>query len=305
MRNQRRPVWLHSIFQVSLIFLTFFLVLALLFWLFNFGRPSVAVAIALDLSNSTYSGKPALFNKSGTVMSKEVEAVHAYVKQNQALLKNPNLIQVFGFGERVRPLNNAFTNNTQQLTNELNQQLADPNLANLIGGSQTNISQAIEVGTHALAGVQDRCRRELLIVTDGQATVTPEAIASAIQQKVKINIIVVGSEAPELRSVSEKTEGLYLSGKQSDLSIFFSSNLFGRFNNNYRWLLLWIGAAWIALMWVLILPLDRWILQDLFKMHWNIAGKIALSHALFWSALTPLIVWQLWQLLGILGLTAC
>jgi Ca-activated chloride channel family protein len=82
--------------------------------------------------------------------------------------------------------------------------------------------------------------------------------------------------------------------------------LFGcQFNQNYRLLILWLGAAWIALMWVLVLPLDRWILQDLFKMHWNTAGKIALSHALFWSALTPLIVWQLWRLFGIPGLTAC
>lgn len=305
MTDQRRPVWLHSIFQVPLIFLTVFLTLALLFWLLGFGRPSVAVVISLDLSNSTYSGDPALFNKPGTIMAKEVEAVQAYIQQNQAQLKEPNVIQIFAFGERVRPLNTAFTANSQQLINEMNQQLANPNLANLIGGSQTNISQAIEGGTQSLSGVLDRCRRELLIVTDGIANVKPEAIETALRQKVKINSIVVGAEAPELRSASETTGGLYLAGEQSNLSAFFLSNFFGQFNNNYPWLILWLGVAWIALMWVLILPLDRWILQDLFKMHWNTAGKITLSHALFWSVLTPLIMWQLWRLWGTPGLTAC
>lgn len=304
MVNQRRPLWLYPLFQIPAIFLVVFLVLALLFNLLGFGKPKVAVAVALDLSNSTY-GSPVMFNKPNTVMATEVEAVKDYIAQNQELLKEPNIVKVLGFGERIRPLNSSFTEDSQKLLDELNKQLADPNLPNLIGGSSTNLSQAIESGTQELSGVTDRCNRELLIVTDGLAPVTSESMATALRQKVKINAIVVGAEAPDLRKAAEITNGLYLSGAQSSLSIYFLSDFFTRFNNNYRWIILWIGAAWIALMWMLVLPIDRWIFQDIFRQHWHFAGRAALSNALFWSALTPMVVWWLWQKYGIPGLTAC
>jgi Ca-activated chloride channel family protein len=50
-------------------------------------------------------------------------------------------------------------------------------------------------------------------------------------------------------------------------------------------------------MWLLVMPLDRWLFQGLLKMPINLAGKLALGNAFFWSAATPLIVWKLYQIL--------
>jgi hypothetical protein len=54
-----------------------------------------------------------------------------------------------------------------------------------------------------------------------------------------------------------------------------------------------LGITWIALMWTLVLPLDRWILQGWLKKPFNLAGKLALGNAFFWTALTPGLIWRL------------
>ncbi|MFW6359669.1 MAG: VWA domain-containing protein, partial [Chroococcales cyanobacterium] len=149
----------------------------------------------------------------------------------------------------------------------------------------------------ALQGVENRCR-ELIVVTDGEAPVAPQVVANAIAQRVKINSIVIGAQAPLLLGAATTTGGKYISGRQENLEALFTDTFFGRFNSNLKWIIFWLGMAWIALMWLITMPLDRWVFQGIFKLHWSPAGKFALFHALFWTALTPAIVWRLTQLVG-------
>jgi Ca-activated chloride channel homolog len=295
MSRYRRPLWLYPLFQIPCIFFAIFLVVALLFSFLGFGRSPVAVAIALDLSTSTYEGQA--FNAPGTVMDREIQAVKAYLEKNAtANLKQPNLVQVFGFAGQVQPLTQSFQDRSEQITNEISQVL-QPSLAETLGGG-TNADLVIEEGTQALSNIQDRCR-ELLLVTDGETTVSAPTIANAIANRVKINAIVVGTEALAIRAATLTTGGQYLSGNANDLNQLFSDRFFARFNSNKRWIVFWLALAWIALMWQLTMPLDRWIFQGLLKMPINFSGRLALGNALFWTAATPGILWGIYQLLNL------
>lgn len=295
MRSQR-PIWRYPLFQIPGILLGLFLALAMLFWLLGWGRPTVAVAIALDLSGSTYDSNPQLFNAPNTVMAEEVAAVRSYISQSSQLLKTPNQIQVLGFGGQVVPLTKQFTSDQKQLERELTQSLVDRNLQSQVGEG-TNLDLAIESGANALGQISQYCR-ELLLVTDGVADVSLPAISKAIQQNVKINALVVGADAPQLKTATLATRGVYISAPKNTIQTFFTNKFFPSFNSNRRWVVLWLGAAWIALMWFLTLPLDRWIFQDLVGLRMNLSGQLALGNALFWSILTPLILWQIWRVLG-------
>jgi Ca-activated chloride channel homolog len=302
-KNNNRPLWLYPLFQIPGILMGLFLLLALLFWLFSWGRPAIAVNIALDLSGSTYGSSPLLFNAPNTVMAQEVGAVRSYIEQSSQQLKIPNQIQVMGFGGQVVPLTSQFLTDRQQLETELTQSLADPNLRSRIGDG-TSLDRAIEQGAKALGGIAQHCR-ELLIVTDGEADVSPTVIAQAASQGVRINAVVVGANAPQLQIATIATKGIYLSGAENNLQTFFTDNFFHRFNSNLRWIALWLGAAWVALMWLLTLPLDRWIFQGWLGLPMNLSGQLSLGNALFWSVLTPLILWQIWQFLGLPFFSSC
>lgn len=292
MTRYRRPLWLYPLFQIPALFLCLFLLLALLFSFLGFGRPLVSVAIALDLSTSTYYGQD--FNASGTVMDLEVQAVKAYLEKNAtADLKQPNLVKVFGFAGDVEPLTQTFGDNSQQIASELTTALR-PTLADLLGEG-TNVDRAIEEGTKALSEQSERCR-ELLLVTDGEATVSPSVIQNAIANRVKINAVVIGAESLAIRAATFATGGQYLSGEASKLNALFTEKFFTRFNTNWRWILFWLGLAWIAFMWVLTMPLDRWLFQGLLKMPLNLAGRLALGNALFWTAAIPGILWGIYKL---------
>lgn len=294
MTNYRRALWLYPIFQIPLMCLVIFLTAAILFWLLKFGRPQVAVAIALDLSNSTYGGDEQLFNTEGTVMDREVQAVRAYLKQNnREILRRPNQIKVFGFGKEVTPLTNNFESNSQKVEQELSQTLETEGLLQKIISNDTNINLAIETGIDALRTVPDRCK-ELILVTDGEASVSPLVIAEAVANQVKINTVVIGEKASALQTATVATRGKYLSGDSDDLDAFFADDFFDLFNSNLRWIIFWLGLAWISLMWLLVLPLDRWVFQKFFKMRMDISGKLALSHALFWTVLTSIALWKIW-----------
>lgn len=301
----RRAFWLYPIFQIPLICLGTFLVAALLFWLFNFGRPQVAVAVALDLSHSTYEGRTELFNVPGTVLNQEVKAVQAYLRQNTGeVLRRPNQVKVFGFGQEVKPLTTNFDSNSKKVEQELLQTLAMPGIAQAVLPNDTNINRAIEEGINALKTVPNACK-ELILVTDGidgRATISPSLITEAFTNQIKIHSVVVGQKAPALNVATTGTRGKYLSGDSKDLSAFFTDDFFNLFNSNLRWIIFWLGLAWISLMWVLVLPLDRWVFQGLFKMTMDISGKLALSHALFWTVLTTILLWRIW---GIPFLSAC
>ena len=287
----RRPFWLFPIFQIPLLFCGMCLITAALFSLLNFGKPQVAVAIALDLSGSTYDNQFDITNQN-TVLYQEIQAVRAYLQQNNPeILRSPNLVRVFGFGGVVKPLTKDFTNNSKQVEQELLSTLQTPGLAEAIQPNNTNINLAIETGIQALKTIPKGCR-ELILVTDGRGTVSPTAIRDGIINQIKINSVVLGGEAVALRDAAVATRGIYLSGSSNNLSSFFTDNFFTIFNSNLKWIIFWLGLAWIFLMWTLVLPLDRIVFQGLFQMTMDISGKLAIAQALFWTVVTLSIIWR-------------
>lgn len=300
MSRYRVKLWNYPLFQIPLILLGLCLVTAMLFWLLGFGRPKVAVAIALDLSSSTY-GEVSSFNASGTVLNREVKAVEAYLQlNNEEILRNPNQVKVFGFSDAVKPLTGNFEANSNKVATSLSESLKTEGLADEIG-SGTDINLAIKTGINALRTVPKRCR-ELILVTDGIANVSPGVIVDASANRVKINSVVIGQEALALRGASFATGGIYLSGDSNNLSAFFTDNFFSTFNSNLKWIIFWLGLAWICLMWTLVLPLDRWLFQGLLKMRIDLAGKLAIANALFWTVATLSALWRFW---GIPFLSGC
>ncbi|HHP7231621.1 MAG TPA: VWA domain-containing protein [Xenococcaceae cyanobacterium] len=297
MNSYRRALWLYPIFQIPLICLGICLLLAALFWVLKFGRPQVAVAIALDLSGSTYGNQVELFNAPGTILDREVKAVQAYLRQNnQEILRYPNQVKILGFGGAVQPLTEEFESNSDRVARELQQALTSAELPLAVIPDDTNVNLAIETGIKALKTVPDFCR-ELILVTDGiegQAIVAPTIITEAKINQIKINSVVIGQEALALRATALSTGGKYLSGNSEDLNGFFAQNFFNSFNSNLNWIIFWLGLAWVSLMWLLILPLDRWVFQKIFKMRMDTSGKLAIANAVFWTIATLLILWQTW-----------
>ena len=284
MLRTRRQLWLYPLFQVPLMLMAACLIIAVLGWLLNWGRPPVAVAIALDFSDST----------SGVVRQQEIQAVNSYLDENQQL-NNSNQIQIFGFATKVQPLTNDFQADSQQVKKELERSLQNTNLDRELGGG-TNLNLAIERGTNALSSVVERCR-ELLIVTDGIADVSDNIINRAIENKVKINAVVLGGkESKEVRSATRQTEGIYLQDEAGNLEMLFTDKFFAKFNSNIRWVMFWLGGAFISLMWMLVLPLDRWFFQSLIGLDMTLGGQLALANALFWTVLTVVVVVNLWGL---------
>jgi Ca-activated chloride channel family protein len=238
------------------------------------------------------------------VLNEEVKAVNTYLEYNNKNLKKPNEIAVFGFGGEVLPLTKSFQTESGKIKAQLKQSLENPNLIQEIDPGATNINRAISEGVKALLQTSNSCR-ELLLVTDGIADVSPQVIAEATLNKVKVNVVLIGQEAPALREATLATKGIYLSGEAENLGALFTEKLFARFNSNLKWIVLWLGAAWVAFMWLLTLPLDRWIFQGIMKYHWSLAGQLALGNAIFWSVVTPLILWQMWKLLGLPFFSYC
>ena len=281
---QRRQLWLYPLFQIPLILMISCLIVAALGWLLNWGRPPVAVAISLDLSGST----------TGYVRQQEILAIKSYLQQNEAL-KNPNEIKILAFASNVQPLTTSFNSNTQEVDNELTQALQNPSLEKQLGGG-TNLNLAIQEGVNSLKTILKHCR-ELLIVTDGIVDVNPEIVDQAIKENVKINAVVLGNiVSSDLQTATIRSRGIYLSGEASQLSTLFTENLFTRFNSNLRWIIFWLGAAFICLMWMLTLPLDRWLFQGLIGLDMTLSGQLALGNALFWTILTIIVVWRLFGL---------
>jgi Ca-activated chloride channel homolog len=302
MSSYRIKLWNYPLFQIPLICFGLCLVIAILFWLLGFGRPQVAIAIALDLSGSTYNNQIELFNTPGTVVYQEIEAVQAYLQQNnEEILRRPNQVKVFGFGGIVKPLTGNFETDNKKVKRSLVESLKTEGLAQEIISNSTDINLAIQTGVNSLRTVPKKCR-ELILVTDGQATVSPGVIAEAISNKVKINSVLVGAESLALRGASLATKGTYLSGEVNNLSAFFTNNFFQSFNSNLKWIVFWLGLAWICLMWALVLPLDRWLFQGWLQMRIDQSGKLAISHALFWTVLTLSVIWRFW---GIPFLSSC
>ena len=292
-----QPIFSKPLFQRSLIFLIIFLILAALFVLLGFGRPNLAVVIALDLSTSTHDGK---WNGQGTVMAKEIEAVNAYLDLNLKL-SNPNQIQVLGFGDVVEKLAPSFQSDSSQVKKDFTESLTKPDIRSKFIASGTNLSLVISESVSNLKEVGDRCR-QMLLVTDGDANINPEVIADAVANKVKVNSVIVGAESPAVLAVTLATGGTYNSSLVGDLSLLFTDKIFSGFNSNIRWVIFWLGCAWVALMWLLVHHLDLFF-QKFLGIGFSLAGKLALSNALFWTFSTIGIVWRITN--GFVFLSQC
>jgi Ca-activated chloride channel homolog len=107
------------------------------------------------------------------------------------------------------------------------------------------------------------------------------------------NDLAIDSKQLALNAAAVRTGGILLLGQTGNFSQLLSDRFFSRFNSNLKWIIFWLGMAWVALMWLVVLPLDRWILQAQVKLPMNLSGQIALGHALFWSVLTPILIWCL------------
>jgi len=287
----RYPFRRYSLFQVPLAGFLLCLVIALLSFFLGFGRPPLAVAIALDLSGSTYPDGSTLF-APGSISVAEVEAVQEYLKLGGSQLKSPNEVFVFGFASQIKPLTEDFDSNTARIHESLDQVLTQGPLLSPQLGDGTDLALAITEGVQALGRFDDRCR-EMLVVTDGAVDIAPAATAQAIANRVKVHSVVIGSDSPALAAIALATRGIHLPGASpSQLKSLFTEDLFRSLNSNLRWIIFWLGMAWICLMWTLVLPLDRWIFQGIYNLPMDLAGQLALGNALFWTMATPGIVWR-------------
>ncbi|NJR65656.1 MAG: VWA domain-containing protein [Leptolyngbyaceae cyanobacterium CRU_2_3] len=295
MYSRRRALWLYPLFQIPLMLFALCLLAAALCWLLGLGRPNVAAAIALDLSSSTYENQP--FNAPNTIVNQELEAVRSYLTEN-AKLNRPNQVQVFGFGALVVPLTPSFQSDSAQVQTALAQTLADPNLSQRVLPGSTNVDAALQSAQTALSALPAGCK-EILLVTDGTGDrIADTTLQTAKASKTRINVLLVTSDLGQslknidLAGAALQTGGVILPGQVGRLTTLFIDQFFTRFNSNLKWIFFWLGLAWVALMWLLILPLDRWILQYWLKLPMNTSGQITLGNALFWTVLTPIIVWQ-------------
>jgi Ca-activated chloride channel family protein len=280
MIRSRRQIWQYPLFQIPLIFMVGCIIVAALSGIFGFGRPLVAVAIAIDYSGST----------SGIVRQQEIQAVQSYINQNKTL-KKPNAIQVFGFASDIRALTTDFTTDNEQVETQFNTSSQQPTLEQELGGG-TNLNLAIQQTTRALSNIPNLCR-ELLIVTDGIAQIDDTVIQNAQAETVKINAVIVGGEnSDELQQATRLTDGLYLSAEASNLELLFTQTFFRDFNSNWPWVMFWLSGAFIFLMWTLTLPLDRWLFQGIMGLNMTLSGQIALGNALFWTVVTLIAIWK-------------
>lgn len=291
MKGYRRSLWSYSLFQVPAMALGVCLVMALLFALLGWGRPQVSVAIALDLSGSTYDNNPSAFNTPDTIVYQEIEAVSAYLQRNSEL-SQPNQVKVLGFGNQVLPLTDRFQGDQEAVMEELESTLEENDFPSAIAPQGTNITLAIEEGVKAFTNISQGCR-ELLLVTDGEASVSSEVIKSAISNNVRINAIIIGGEAPALLAATTASGGIYFSERVGNLETLFIRDFFNRINSNLKWIIFWLSLGWVALAWMLVMPIDRWLLQGLFNLPFNLAGKLALSQALFWTTATVFFIIRL------------
>ena len=293
--NRLERIFRNRIFQVSSAMFVAFVITAIVFSLLGFGKPTVSVAVALDLSSSARS----------TVMAREVQAVKAYLTENSKL-KVPNQIQLIGFADKAQALTTSFQTDSQQIEAELDKALADPKLFQNIGGG-TQIQKSLEFGINILSQTFGSCK-ELLLVTDGEFPISGDItgeITSASTQKVKINVVIAGQSAqqyiPAIETAFASAGKVNLLNSSDDLQIFFTENFFVNINSNKRWVNFWLGAAAIALMYALILPLDEFVFQAMMKMNFTDSGRIVY----FITGLSTIVILIVFGWSGLPFITEC
>lgn len=272
-----QPSWRYAIFQIPALLTVGFLILALLSRFLGWFPPTVSVQMMLDLSSSTYYGS--VFRGAGTVMQAEIDAVKAYAREN-ASTSNPNLLSLSGFGDRVVPITSNFSSNPTEIDQAI-EQVVQPIAAPQIGGG-TNLDLAVEKGLESLSSQSQRCK-EMLVITDGQAQLNPLRLTGAKLSGVRLNFLIVGQPVPDnLAAAATITGGLALPADANNITTLLAGQLRDRFNSNNKFVNLFLGLAWVSLMWMLVLPLDRF-LQKQMNMRFDFSGRIALLNALGWT----------------------
>jgi Ca-activated chloride channel homolog len=280
--HDNHAFWRYGIFQFPAILTALFLVLALLTSKLVLFPELVTVQIALDLSSSTYE-KTQVFRGSGTIMQQEIDAVKAYVAKNATLAK-PNLISVSGFANRVIPITGQFTSNPQEINRAIDK-VVQPVLASQIGG-QTNINLAVENGLSQLKTNSGRCS-QLLVITDGEFDLAEPTVNQAQKNGAKLNFLIVGQPVnSKISNWANQTGGIALNATPENISQLLTNKVFNQFNQSpfTPWFL---GLGFISFMWMLLLPLDRFLLKVL-RTRPDVSGIIALYNAIFWTVVTPL-----------------
>jgi Ca-activated chloride channel family protein len=279
-----QPPWRYAIFQVSAGLTVLFLLLALLTPRLGWFPNLVSVQISLDLSSSTYQATK-VFRGSGSIMQQEIDAVKAYVDKNASLPK-PNLLSVSGFADRVVPITSKFSSSKDEIYQAIDR-VVQPSLAPQLGGG-TNINLALENGLSQLQSQKSRCQ-QMLVITDGVFKLDKQKVSQANSNGVKLNFLVVGQSLnPEIYGWAKATGGLALSVNPNSISELLSGQIFNRFNTSPL-IPLFLGLAWISFMWMMLLPLDRFLATNL-KIRVDKSGLIALFNAGFWTLATPAIL---------------
>jgi Ca-activated chloride channel family protein len=280
-----QPPWRYAIFQIFAGLTVLFLLLALLTPRLGWFPHFVSVQIALDLSASTYQEEIKLFRAPGTIIQQEIDAVKAYLEKN-ASLPNPNLLSVSGFADRVEPITSKFSSNKDEIYQAI-EQVVQPSLAQQLG-SGTNINLAIENGLYQLKSQQSKCQ-QILVITDGAFKLDDQKVSQANTNGVKLNFLIVGqSLTPEISGWAKATGGVAFSVSPNSISELLAGQIFNRFNTSPLIPLFW-GLAGISFMWMLLLPIDRFLAKYL-RIRVDISGKIALFNAGFWTFATPAIL---------------
>lgn len=275
-----QPSWRYPIFQIPASLVVGFLIVALLTNSLGWFPPTVSVKMMLDLSSSTYEAS--YFRGTGSLMATEIEAVKTYARKNAAS-SNPNYLSLSGFGSQVVPITMNFSSDATAIETALDT-VVQPSLVPQIGGG-TNLNLAVERGIASLSSQSKRCK-EMLIVTDGEAQLSRVQLIRAQADRVKLNFLIVSQKVPpNLAKAAISTRGVAMVADTFNIQNLIADQLRQRFNSNSKFVKLFLGLAFIALMWMSILPLDRF-LQQHWQIRFDFAGRIALFNVLFWTFLT-------------------
>lgn len=275
-----QPPWRYALFQIPALLTVIFFTLAVLTSNLGWFSPNVSVQMMLDLSSSTY--RNADFKAAGTIMAAEIEAVKDYAQQN-ANSDKANLLSLSGFADQVIPITEKFSSNPTEIEQAIDQ-VVQPSIEQQIGGG-TNLDLAVENGLKSLSTQKQQCK-EMLVFTDGVINLKPWLVASVKLSGVRLNFLVVDQPvSTSLAQVAKLTGGVALPASLNNIKELVSGQLRERFNSNSRIVNLFFGLAFISLMWMLVLPIDR-LLQILIHIRFDYSGKIALFNALFWTIVT-------------------
>ncbi|WP_019508817.1 vWA domain-containing protein [Pleurocapsa sp. PCC 7319] len=271
--------WRYPILQLSGFLVLVFLVVSLLTNTLGWFSPPVSVQMMLDLSSSTYDRD---FKSGKSLMAAEIEAVKAYAKEN-ALSPNPNNLSLAGFADLVQPITNNFSADSEAIATAL-EQAVQANIFKQVGGG-TNLTLAVESGINSLSSQLERCK-EMLVVTDGAANLSPTQILRAQSHRVKLNFLIVSQTIPHnLAQAARDTGGLALSADVQNIQSLITNRLRQKFSSNSKFVKFFLSLALISLMWMLLFPLDR-LLQNFLQIRFDHAGRIALFNAVFWTMMT-------------------